>query len=148
MKGGGKEAKVRIQAGDFDVSSELERVKAASKTIGGAVVFVGIVRDLSRDQEVKKLHFEYYPGMAEEKLEGLRQEAMETFGLTELLLVHRYGELLPGENIVLIVAAAEHRKEAFAAASWCMAELKERVPVWKKEYTASGEVWVEGGQGR
>ena len=145
---GRTEERVRLQAGDFDISRELERVKAVSKTIGGVAVFVGVVRDFSRDQEVEKLHFEYYPGMAEEKLEGLRQEAMETFGLTELFLVHRYGELLPGENIVLIIAAAEHRQEAFTAASWCMAELKERVPIWKKEYTASGEVWVEGGQGK
>jgi len=139
--------KVRIQKEDFDVSRELALIKESSRTIGGVVAFVGIVRDFSQGQAVTRLLFEYYPGMAEKKLEELRREAMETFGLTDLTLVHRSGELLPGDNIVLIVAASEHRREAFEAASWCIAQLKERVPIWKKEYTSSGEVWVEGGPG-
>jgi molybdopterin synthase catalytic subunit len=139
--------KVRIQKEDFDVSRELARIKESSHTIGGVVAFVGIVRDFSQGQDVTRLLFEYYPGMAEKKLEELRREAVETFGLKDLTLVHRSGELLPGDNIVLIVAASEHRREAFEAASWCIAQLKKRVPIWKKEYTASGEVWVEGGPG-
>jgi molybdopterin synthase catalytic subunit len=139
--------KVRIQKEDFDVSRELARIKESSSTIGGVVAFVGIVRDFSQGQEVAKLLFEYYPGMAEKKLEELRREAVETFGLRDLYLAHRSGELLPGDNIVLIIAASEHRREAFEAAAWCIARLKERVPIWKKEYTSSGEVWVEGGPG-
>jgi molybdopterin synthase catalytic subunit len=134
---------VRIQAEDFDLSRELEAVKSASETIGGVVAFVGVVRDLSRGEEVEKLTFEYYPGMAEEQLEQLRAEAVERFGLTELRIVHRFGELLPGDNVVLIVAASEHRAEAFEAAAWCIAELKERVPIWKKEHSRSGQVWVD-----
>jgi molybdopterin synthase catalytic subunit len=70
---------------------------------------------------------------------------MERFGLTDLRIFHRSGELLPGDNIVLILAASEHRAAAFEAAAWCIAELKERVPIWKKEFTRSGQVWVDGG---
>ena len=136
---------VRIQAGDFDLSRELEEIKKTSRTIGGVVFFVGVVRDFSRGEEVDRLLFEYYPGMAEEQLVELRREAMERFGLTDLRLVHRSGELLPGDNIVLIVSASEHREASFKAAAWCISELKKRVPIWKKEHTRSGEVWVDGG---
>jgi len=111
-------------------------------------IFDEISGALSRGDRVEKLLFEYYPGMAEEQLEKLRLEAMERHGLTDMKILHRSGELLPGDNIVLILAASEHRAAAFEAAAWCIAELKERVPVWKKEYTRSGQVWVDGGASR
>jgi len=136
---------VRIQTEDFDLSRALEEIKGTSRTIGGVVAFVGVVRDFSQGEEVDRLHFECYPEMAEEQLGELRREAVERFGLTDLSLVHRSGELLPGDNIVLIVAASEHREASFKAAAWCIAELKKRVPIWKKEHTRSGEVWVDGG---
>ena len=136
---------MRIQTEDFDLSRALEEIKGTSRTIGGVVAFVGVVRDFSQGEEVDRLHFECYPEMAEEQLGELRREAVERFGLTDLSLVHRSGELLPGDNIVLIVAASEHREASFKAAAWCIAELKKRVPIWKKEHTRSGEVWVDGG---
>lgn len=141
---GGGEVKVRIQKEDFDLTAALKEVKGTSRSIGGVVAFVGVVRDISQGQEVEKLDFEYFPGMAEKKLEDLREEAVKRFELTELLLVHRWGRLFPGDNIVLIVSAARHREKAFEASAWCIAELKKRVPIWKKEHTASGEVWVDG----
>ncbi len=137
-------ARVRIQREDFDVAGALESIKSASPAIGGIVAFLGVVRDFSQGEEVERLFFEYYPGMAERQLEELRAEAVERFGLTDLFLQHRHGELRPGENIVLIAAASEHRAAAFRAAEWCIAELKKRVPIWKKEYLVSGEVWVDG----
>ena len=136
---------VRIQTEDFDLSRELAEIGKNSRTIGGVVAFVGVVRDFSQGEDVEKLFFEYYPGMAEEQLGKLRLEGIERFGLTDLRIFHRSGELLPGDNIVLILAASEHRAAAFEAAAWCIAELKERVPIWKKEYTRSGQVWVDGG---
>ena len=136
---------VRIQKEDFHLSKELEEIKKVSGTIGGVVAFVGVVRDFSQGEQVEKLLFEYYPGMAEQKLDELRTEAVERFGLMEMSIIHRFGELFPGDNVVLVLAASAHRAEAFEAASWCIAELKVRVPLWKKEYTVGGEVWVEGG---
>ena len=141
---GGDGERIRIQREDFDVAGALEGLKASSRSIGGIVVFIGAVRDVSQGEQVERLFFEYYPGMAEKQLSELRAEAIERFGLTDLCLQHRHGELLPGENIVLIIAASQHRAAAFRAAEWCIAELKKRVPIWKKEYLASGEVWVEG----
>ena len=135
--------KVRVQKEDFDLSRELAEIRKSSLTIGGIVFFLGVARDFSQGKAVDKLEFEFYPGMAERSLEELRQEAIQRFGLIDMRIIHRHGELLPGENIVLIVAASQHREGAFQSSSWCIAELKKRTPIWKKEYTADGDVWVE-----
>jgi molybdopterin synthase catalytic subunit len=81
--------------------------------------------------------------MAEAKLEELRQSAIGRFGLIDLVVVHRFGELEPGDDIVLIAAAAEHRAAAFDGCSWCIGELKQLVPIWKKEHAPDGAVWLE-----
>ncbi|NOZ77370.1 MAG: molybdenum cofactor biosynthesis protein MoaE, partial [Euryarchaeota archaeon] len=93
--------------------------------------------------EVEKLVFEHYPGMAEKKLAELRERALEDFDVIEVSIVHRTGEIMPGENIVLIVVGAEHRADAFDACRWLIDELKKLVPIWKKEYSPDGQVWVE-----
>jgi len=135
--------KVRVQAGSFDVAAELALVKASSRRVGAVALFVGVVRDYSQGRAVTKIEFERFPGMAEAKLAELRDAAIGRFGLIDLVLVHRYGELLPGDDIVLIAAAAEHRAPAFDACSWCIDELKRSVPIWKKEHAPGGAVWVE-----
>lgn len=134
---------VRVQQENFDIKEEVERVKSSSTRIGAVVTFLGTVRDFSRGKEVEKLEFEYYPGMAEKKLEEIREKAMEKFGVIQISIVHRYGEVNIGDNIVLIVVGAEHRAEAFEACRYCIDELKKIVPIWKKEYTSDGQVWVE-----
>lgn len=134
---------VRVQAGDFVVTTEVDRVKATSSRIGGIVTFLGTARDFSRGKDIVGLEFEHYAGMAQNKLEWLRTTALEKFDIIELSIVHRTGEIGIGENIVLIVAAAEHRKDAFKACEWVIDELKKVVPIWKKERTKEGEVWVE-----
>jgi molybdopterin synthase catalytic subunit len=135
--------KARIQSGAFDVAAELARVKAGSRRVGGVVLFVGVVRDFSQGRGVTRILFEHYPGMAESALAELRAAAIARHGLLDLVVVHRFGELAPGDDIVLIAAAAEHRAEAFAACSWYIDELKRLVPIWKKEYAPNGAVWVE-----
>ena len=134
---------VRVQRENFDIKEEVERVKSSSTRIGAVVTFLGTVRDFSRGKDVEKLEFEYYPGMAEKKLEEIREKAMEKFGVLQISIVHRYGEVNISDNIVLIVVGAEHRAEAFEACRYCIDELKKHVPIWKKEYTSDGEVWVE-----
>jgi molybdopterin synthase catalytic subunit len=135
--------KARLQREPFDVAAELARVKSASLRVGGVVLFVGVVRDFSRGRGVTKILFEHFPGMAEAKLAELRAAAIGRFGLIDLAIVHRFGELLPGDDIVLIAAAAEHRAAAFDGCAWCIDELKRLVPIWKKEHAPDGAVWVE-----
>ena len=137
------EDKARTQSGPFDVAAELERLKETSRRIGGVVLFVGVVRDFSQGHGVTKILFEHFPGMTEAKLAELRAAAIERFGLIDLVLVHRFGELAPGDDIVLIAAAAEYRAVAFEGCSWCIDELKRMVPIWKKEHAPDGAVWLE-----
>lgn len=134
---------VKIQAEDFSVETVVDEIKSMSKRIGGIVVFLGTVRDFSKGKDVEKLIYEHYSEMALKELKKLRNEAIKKFDLIELRIIHRYGELPVGENVVLIAAAAQHRANAFNACQWCIDELKTRVPIWKKEFTSNGEVWVE-----
>lgn len=139
----GGEGMVRIQEGDFSLDEEIERVKKSSKRIGGIAVFLGTARDFSKGKDIRGLSFEHYPVMAERKLNEIRERAIREFGAIEVSIVHRIGKITIGENIVLIVAAAEHRKEAFKACEFAIDELKKITPIWKKETTTSGEEWVE-----
>jgi MoaD family protein len=140
---GGIAGRVRIQKGPFSLDFEIEQLKQSSSTIGGIVTFLGTTRDLSRGKTVSKLEFEHYPGMAEKKLSEIREHAIEKFGVIDVTIIHRVGTLPVGENIVLIAVAATHRDEAFKACRFCIDELKRITPIWKKETTPDGEVWVE-----
>jgi len=133
----------RIQREDFSIDAELARVRARSNRIGGIAVFVGTARDRSKGREVSGIKFEYYEGMAQKKLREIRERALKDFDVIEVLIVHRYGDIQIGENIVLVIAAAEHRAEAFRACKWSIDELKQITPIWKLESTPQGEVWVE-----
>ena len=126
------ESNVRIQQENFVVTDEIEAIKK-----------VGTGRELSKGENISKLDFEHYPKMAEKKLEEIRIQAIKDYGIIEMIIVHRIGEIDIGENIVLIVAAGEHRKETFKACEWAIAELKRTTPIWKRETTSTGEVWVQ-----
>ncbi|MBI4949294.1 MAG: molybdenum cofactor biosynthesis protein MoaE [Deltaproteobacteria bacterium] len=133
---------VRIQRENFSINDEVERVKAASKGIGGVVVFLGAARDFSKGETITGLDFEHYPGMAEAKLKDIRERALKNFDIIEIGIVHRVGKIAIGEDIVLITAASAHRNEAFMACEWAITELKRTTPIWKSETTKGGEVWV------
>ncbi len=134
---------VRIQKEDFVVTDEIEAMKKVSRNIGGIVTFLGTGREMSKGENITKLNFEHYPQMAEKKLEEIRVQAIEDFKIIDMSIIHRIGEIDIGENIVLIVAAGEHREEAFEACEWAIAELKRITPIWKRETTSKGEVWVQ-----
>jgi molybdopterin synthase catalytic subunit len=140
---GDEEMLVRVQREDFSIDEELRRVRARSKRIGGIAIFLGTARDRSKGKDVDSITFEHYEGMAQKKLREIRERALKDFGVIELLILHRYGEIGIGENIVLIIAGAEHRAEAFQACKWAIDELKQITPIWKLEHTPEGEVWVE-----
>jgi len=134
---------VRVQREDFSVDAEINRVRGRSKRIGGISIFLGTARDRSRGRDVDSITFEHYEGMAQKKLREIRERALKDFDIIEVAILHRYGEIGIGENIVLIVVGAEHRAEAFRACKWAIDELKQITPIWKLEHTPEGEVWVE-----
>lgn len=134
---------VRVQRENFSVDAEIDRVRQRSKRIGGISIFLGTARDRSRGRDVSGITFEHYEGMAQKKLREIRERALKDFDVLEALILHRYGDIEIGENIVLIVVGAEHRAEAFRACKWCIDELKQITPIWKLEHTPEGEVWVE-----
>jgi molybdopterin synthase catalytic subunit/molybdopterin converting factor small subunit len=134
---------VRVQRENFSVDAEIDRVRARSTRIGGISIFLGTARDHSKGHEVSSITFEHYEGMAQKKLREIRERALKQFDLLEVSILHRYGEIGIGENIVLIVVGAEHRADAFKACRWCIDELKQITPIWKLEHTPAGEVWVE-----
>ena len=134
---------VRVQREDFSVDAEINRVRGRSKRIGGISIFLGTARDRSKGRDVDSITFEHYEGMAQTKLREIRERALKDFDIIEVAILHRYGEIGIGDNIVLIVVGAEHRAEAFHACQWAIDELKRITPIWKLEHTPEGEVWVE-----
>lgn len=134
---------VRVQCENFSIDAEINRVRARSKRIGGIATFLGTARDWSKGHAVSGITFEHYEGMAQKKLREIRERALKQFDVLEVLILHRYGTIEIGENIVLIVVGAEHRAEAFKACQWCIDELKEITPIWKLEQTPEGQIWVE-----
>jgi len=134
---------VRVQREDFSVDAEINRVRGRSTRIGGISIFLGAARDRSKGRDVALLTFEHYEGMAQKTLREIRERALKEFDIIEVAILHRYGEIGIGENIVLIVVGAEHRAEAFRACQWAIDELKRITPIWKLERTPEGEVWVE-----
>lgn len=135
--------RVRIQREPFDAGTELNALIEKRGDIGASVTFVGQVREFTDGQPLDTLTLEHYPGMAEAELGRIVEEAVERFGVTDCLAVHRYGELRPGDPIVLVIATAPSRGPAFEAASFVMDYLKTSAPFWKKEADAKGERWVE-----
>ncbi len=134
---------VRVQRENFSMDEEIDRVKKRSKRIGGIATFLGTARDRSQGRDVSRITFEHYEGMAQKKLREIRERALQDFDIIEALILHRFGAIDIGENIVLIVIGAEHRADAFKACKWCIDELKQITPIWKLEQTPEGEVWVE-----
>ncbi len=137
------ESKIRIQLENFSVTDEIEAMKKVSRNIGGITTFLGTGRELSKGQNIAQLNFEHYPKMAEKKLEDVTGKIKVLRKIENDLNIHRIGPIEIGENIVLIVAVGEHRKETFTACEWAIAELKRVTPIWKRETTTHGEVWVQ-----
>lgn len=133
---------VRIQLEDFSQDAEIRALKASSQRMGGIATFLGCARDFSEGREVSEISFDAYDRMALPEMRKLRDEAIARFGLIDARIVHRLGVVRSGDNIVFIATGAEHRAPALEACRWIIDELKERVPIWKKETTPQGDSWV------
>ncbi|MHA1180365.1 MAG: molybdopterin synthase catalytic subunit MoaE [Alphaproteobacteria bacterium] len=135
---------VKVQSEDFDVASEVDALASGRTDIGAIVTFTGRVRDDDKGRPIKSMTLEHYPGMTEEELSRIEADANARWPLQASLIIHRTGELYPGDNIVLVVTASAHRQAAFEAAGFLMDYLKTRAPFWKKETSPAGESsWVE-----
>jgi len=133
---------IRIQQEDFDLSAEYAALR--DKGVSGAIVtFVGLVREITNDESTSSLFLEHYPGMTEKVLEQLESEARSRWQLSRVSIIHRVGQLAPGDQIVFVGVSSLHRAEAFAAAEFLMDILKTRAPFWKKEQQGKQAVWVE-----
>jgi len=133
---------VRIERQDFDIAAEVARLTQGRRDIGAVVTFSGLCRD--EGGRLAALELEHYPGMAEAEITRIANAAIARWPLSGLTAIHRHGNIAPGENIVLVVAAASHRQAAFEAASFLMDYLKSQAPFWKKEHLADGSSgeWV------
>ncbi len=133
-----------VQQADFDVSQEMTALRAERTDIGAVVTFTGCVRGKVGDQHLHRMYLEHYPGMTERELARIENEANARWPLQASLIIHRYGNLEPGDNIVLVAAASLHRHAAFEAAQFMMDYLKTHAPFWKKEIYANGAGgWVD-----
>ncbi len=137
-----KQDNIRVQAADFSVAVEYDALIADNTDDGAVTTFVGRMRDHNQDTDVLSLWLEHYPGMTEKVLEQLVVEARERWQLGRVSVVHRVGELAPGDQIVWVGVTSSHRADAFAACDFLMDALKTRAPFWKKETTVDGERWV------
>lgn len=135
-------SEVSVQREDFDAAAESERLTAGRRDVGAVVTFTGLCRD--EGGALEALELEHYPGMAEEEIARVVAEAKSRWPLLGLRVIHRFGKIAPGEQIVLVVAASSHRVAAFAAADFLMDYLKSRAPFWKKEHRIDGSAgdWV------
>jgi molybdopterin synthase catalytic subunit len=133
---------VRLQQEDFSQDEEVRALRASSKRMGGIATFIGCARDFSEGRDVTQISFDAYGNMALAEMKKLRDEAIAKFALLDARIVHRVGVIGAGEQIVFIAAGAEHRAPALQACHWLIDELKQRVPIWKKEITPQGNSWV------
>ncbi len=133
---------IKVQREDFDTGDEIDRLARGNADTGGIASFVGLVRGLSGGESISAMTLEHYPGMTEKQLAKLEAEARRRWTLHDVLIIHRYGRLEPGDRIVLVATAASHRQAAFEACAFLVDWLKTKAPFWKLEDTTAGAKWV------
>jgi molybdopterin synthase catalytic subunit len=133
---------VRLQREPFDASAEAAKLARDRDDVGALITFTGICRRTENGEPIVSLTLEYYPDMAEAEIARHAADAAARWPLLGVTVIHRYGRIKPGEDIVLVVTASSHREAAFAAAEFLMDYLKTRAPFWKQVETASGKTWV------
>lgn len=131
---------VRVQSDPFDMGAEIASFTGGAPGAGAVVTFSGLVRD--EGGTLTAMEIEHYPGMTEKALAAIHNEAVARWSLTDAMIIHRFGPMKPGDQIMMVATAARHRSDAFAAAEFLMDYLKSRAPFWKKEFGADGAAWV------
>jgi len=134
---------IRVQKEDFDAGQEIGVISARNFEVGGVASFIGLVRGSNEESQITAMTLEHYPGMTEKILYGLESEARTRWQLEDVLIIHRYGRMIPGEQIVLVITASAHREDALESCQFLIDRLKTVAPFWKKEDTPVGSRWVE-----
>ena len=134
---------IRVQREDFDTGKELDALTRDMTSVGGVTSFVGLVRDVAGAEKITSMTLEHYPGMTEKLLAEIEEEARRRWPLAAVLIIHRYGELKPGDRIVLVACASSHRDAAFDACRFLIDWLTTKAPFWKLEETSAGARWVD-----
>ena len=137
------QSKIRLQREDFDIAAEAAAIARGRTDIGALVTFTGICRGAESGEPIAALTLEHYPEMAEAEIARHVEQAKTRWPLLGVTVIHRYGRILPGENIVLVLTASSHRKAAFAAAEFLMDYLKTQAPFWKQVESKAGTTWVD-----
>ena len=132
---------IKVQAADFNVADINQQMLANRYDIGAVTSFIGLVRDLF-DVNLKTMKLEHYPGMTDDALAAIARKAQQCWDIIDCAIIHRVGELKPGDQIVLVSVLSAHRREAFSACEFIMDYLKTEAPFWKKETYANGSRWV------
>jgi len=134
---------VAIQAEDFNTADLVRQATKDNMSVGAVVTFTGLCRD--EGGKLAALELEHYAGMAKAEITQIADKAIARWPLDQLIVIHRYGKIAPGENIVLVIATSSHRQAAFEAASYLMDFLKTKAPFWKKEHLINGSFgeWVD-----
>ncbi|MBM1220382.1 molybdenum cofactor biosynthesis protein MoaE [Ponticoccus sp. SC2-23] len=135
---------IRVQEAPFDAGAELNRFSAGAAGAGAVVSFSGIVRDV--EGRLNAMEIEHYPGMTERAIRDIADQARERWSLLDVMVIHRFGTMRPGDQIMMVATASRHRVAAFEAAEFLMDYLKSRAPFWKKEVTDEGKTWVDATQ--
>ncbi len=133
---------IRVQQDDFDSIALQRELIAGRRDIGALASFIGLVRDLA-DEPLAQMRLEHYPGMTEKALAAIADKACQRWRVLDLAIIHRIGDLQPGDQIVMVMVASRHRGDAFAACEFIMDYLKTDAPFWKKETSGQGDKWVE-----
>ncbi len=134
---------IKVQREDFDIGAELAQLTDGNAKVGGLASFVGLVRDLAEQAAVSAMTLEHYPGMTERRLAEIEAEARSRWPLEDVLIIHRYGKLEPGDRIVLVATTSAHRQAALESCAFLIDWLKTKAPFWKLEEGAKGAAWVE-----
>lgn len=134
---------IRLQTGDFDAAAEAALLTRGRTDVGALVTFTGICRSGEGDDAITALTLEHYPGMAEAEIRRHAEQAMARWPLMGVTIIHRFGRIAPGDNIMMVATVSAHRAAAFEAAEFLMDYLKTRAPFWKSEERAGGRSWVE-----
>ncbi|EWS62291.1 Molybdopterin synthase catalytic subunit [Hydrogenophaga sp. T4] len=135
--------RVSIQTQDFDLSTEVARLREQDKRVGAVCTFIGTVRDRNDGQSISTMELEHYPGMTEKSIDAMIDEAFKRFDIYAARVIHRVGLLQPLDQIVLVAVTSAHRGESFQACEFLMDYLKTQAPFWKKEQTPEGARWVD-----
>ena len=133
---------IRVQSEDFDIGDEIAIISNQKKNIGGICSFTGLVREFDLNNKIQTMTLEHYPGMTERSISVILEQAQTRWPVPWIRVVHRVGELLPNEQIVLVMTASAHRDAAFAAAEFIMDYLKTDAVLWKSERTRLGQTWL------